>query len=60
MSGKLQRSRRVLADAGYLGDELIRHTRKLLKCVFEVVKRSDEKGFKVIYSMGCEAFYSLV
>ena len=48
MKGKLPKLRRVLADAGYLGEELVFLARKWLHCVFEVVKRSEEKGFKVI------------
>jgi putative transposase len=48
MKGKLPRLKKIIADAGYMGDELIRIARRWLKCVFEVVKRSDEKGFKVI------------
>lgn len=48
MKGKLPRLKKILADAGYLGDELVRLTRKWLNCIFEVVKRSDERGFKVI------------
>ena len=48
MKGKLPKLRRVLADAGYLGEELVFLAGKWLHCVFEVVKRSEEKGFKVI------------
>ena len=48
MKGKLPRLKRILADAGYMGDGLVRLARKWLNCVFEVVKRSEEKGFKVI------------
>ena len=48
MKGKLPRLKKILADAGYLGDELVRLTRRWMNCIFEVVKRSDERGFKVI------------
>lgn len=48
MKGKLPRLKKILADAGYLGNELVRLTRRYLKCMFEVVKRSEERGFKVI------------
>ena len=48
MKGKLPRLKRILADAGYMSDELVRLTRSWLNCIFEVVKRSDERGFKVI------------
>lgn len=48
MKGKLPRLQKIIADAGYMGDELVRIARRWLKCIFEVVKRSDEKGFKVI------------
>jgi putative transposase len=48
MKGKLPYLKKILADAGYMGDELVRLARKWLNCIFEVVKRSDERGFKVI------------
>lgn len=48
MKGKLPRLKKIIADAGYLGDELVRIARRWLQCVFEVVKRSEEKGFKVV------------
>lgn len=48
MKGKLPRLKKILADGGYLGDELIQLARKWLNCIFEVVKRSDEKGFVIL------------
>ena len=48
MKGKLPGLKKIIADGGYLGDELVRISRRCLQCVFEVVKRSDEKGFKVV------------
>ncbi len=48
MKGKLTRLKKILADAGYLGDELVRKAKRWLNCLFEVVRRSDEKGFKII------------
>jgi putative transposase len=48
MKGKLPKLKKIIADGGYMGTELIRLARRWLHCVFEVVKRSDEKGFQVI------------
>ena len=48
MKGKLPRLKNILADAGYLGDDLVTLSRKWLNCIFEVEKRSNKRGFKVI------------
>jgi hypothetical protein len=40
--------KKILADAGYLGDELVRKARRWLNCIFEVVRRPDEMGFNII------------
>ncbi|NLI37612.1 MAG: IS5 family transposase [Bacteroidales bacterium] len=48
MKGELPRLKKILGDAGYMGDELVRKARIWLNSLFEVVRRSDEKGFRVI------------
>ena len=48
MRGKLPKLKRIIADGGYMGTELIRLAIRWLHCVFAVVRRSDEKGFQVI------------
>lgn len=48
MKGKLPRLKKILADAGYQGEELIHLARRSLHAVFEVVKRAEEAGFNVI------------
>ena len=48
MKGKYPRLSKILADGGYLGERLVEVARSYLKCVFEVVTRSDESKFKVI------------
>ena len=49
MKGKFPRLKKILADGGYAGERLFNLARSSLKAVFEVVTRSDEVGFKVIF-----------
>lgn len=47
---KAAKAKKILADAGYLGDELFQLARKWLNCIFKVAKLSEEKGFIIIPS----------
>jgi putative transposase len=48
MKGQLPYLKKILAVAGYIGDELVRLARKWFHCIFDRVKRSNEREFKVI------------
>jgi putative transposase len=48
MQGRFPRLRRILADGGYLGEQLIRLARSCLNATWKVVTRKDESSFKVI------------
>jgi len=57
----LPRVENILVDGGYTGQAFADKIRKILGCPVEVVKRSDEHGFKVIpKALGGGAVFCLV